>query len=53
MKVETINLWAQLIASIGVIVSSLDSYFHRAVFGIEDCAYANDYNVLISQTRDE
>ncbi|MBN9382661.1 MAG: LacI family DNA-binding transcriptional regulator [Chitinophagaceae bacterium] len=39
--------------SIGVIVSSLDVYFHKAVFGIEDCAYANDYNVLISQTRDE
>jgi len=39
--------------SIGVIVSSLDPYFHRAVFGIEDCAYANNYNVLISQTRDE
>lgn len=39
--------------SIGVIVSSLDDYFYRAVFGIEDCAYANNYNVLISQTRDE
>jgi DNA-binding LacI/PurR family transcriptional regulator len=39
--------------SIGVIVSSLDAYFYSAVTGIEDCAYANNYNVLISQTRDE
>jgi LacI family transcriptional regulator len=39
--------------SLGVIISSLDAYFHKAIYGIEDEAYPNNYSVLISQTRDE
>jgi len=39
--------------SIGVILPSLDTYFCKAIYGIEDLAYANKYNVLISQTRDD
>jgi LacI family transcriptional regulator len=39
--------------SLGVILPSLDTYFYKAIYGIEDYAYANNYSVLISQTRDE
>ncbi|MHA4808423.1 LacI family DNA-binding transcriptional regulator [Flavitalea flava] len=39
--------------SLGVVLPSLDEYFCKAIYGIEDYAYANNYSVLISQTRDD
>lgn len=40
--------------SIGVILPNLfESFFNTAINGIEDIAYAGNYNVLIGQSRDE
>lgn len=40
--------------SIGVILPNLfESFFSTAINGIEDIAYAGNYNVLIGQSRDE